>query len=246
MQQIFRLAHKREKLTAFSQANERLNEAQFNDLMRILRHQLRSDFFALVNIETKISWFAGQISGFSQLVNSVSEQVTKGNMAQKDLVRLQSQLRSLQRDLAELEQSRIPVWADVQVLLGEKEMLLGTERDFQLAKEEYQRSLVAIDRISEVQKMYGGSNSGGVMPVVAPASGYLVEKKISAGSVIRADNSDNLFTIGDINDVWVMANVFESDIARVRTGLEVDIKTLAYPNKIFKGKIEKLATCSTR
>ena len=117
---------------------------------------------------------------------------------------------------------------------------MGTERDFQLAKEEYQRSLVAIDRISEMQKMYGGSNSGGVMPVVAPASGYLVEKKISAGSVIRADNSDNLFTIGDINDVWVMANVFESDIARVRTGLEVDIKTLAYPNKIFKGKIEKI------
>ena len=44
-------------------------------------------------------------------------------MAQKDLVRLQSQSWSLQRDLLDLEQSRIPIWADMQVLLGEKTML---------------------------------------------------------------------------------------------------------------------------
>ena len=123
IQQLFRLAHKREKLTAFSQANEKLNEAQFNDLMRILRHQLRSDYYDLVNIEQKRAWYAEQIAGFSQLINAVSDQVKAGNMAQKDLVRLQSQSWSLQRDLLDLEQSRIPIWADMQVLLGEKTML---------------------------------------------------------------------------------------------------------------------------
>jgi membrane fusion protein, heavy metal efflux system len=117
---------------------------------------------------------------------------------------------------------------------------MGTQRDFDLAKENYQRALVAVDRINEMQKIYGGGNAGGLVTISAPASGYILEKKVSTGSIVRPDNVDNLFTIGDINDVWVLANVFESDISRVREGLSVDIKTLAYPNVVFKGTISKI------
>lgn len=117
---------------------------------------------------------------------------------------------------------------------------MGTQRDFELAKEGYQRALVAVERIDEMQKIYGGGNAGGLVTIAAPTSGYILEKKVSSGSVIRPDNMDNLFTIGDINQVWVLANVFESDISRVSKGLSVDIKTLAYPNQIFKGNIEKV------
>jgi len=52
--------------------------------------------------------------------------------------------------------------------------------------------------------------------------------------------SSNLFTISDLKDVWVMANVFEQDIAKIHTGNEVQVTTLAYPDKIFTGKVDKI------
>jgi len=80
-----------------------------------------------------------------------------------------------------------------------------------------------------------------VYTVKAPISGYIVEKKANAGNFIRNDNADNLFTISDLKEVWIWANVFESDIAKVREGYSAVVKTLAYPDKAFHGKIDKIS-----
>ena len=58
--------------------------------------------------------------------------------------------------------------------------------------------------------------------------------------MIRADNSSALFTISDLKNVWVMANVYESNISDVKMGDSVNITTLSYPGKIFRGKIDKV------
>lgn len=57
---------------------------------------------------------------------------------------------------------------------------------------------------------------------------------------IRPDNSSNLFTISDLNRIWVLANVYESDIANIKIGEKVSIVTLAYPDKKFTGNIDKI------
>ena len=44
----------------------------------------------------------------------------------------------------------------------------------------------------------------------------IIEKNINAGSFIRNDNSQNLFTISSMQDVWVLANVFETDIEKIK------------------------------
>ena len=49
-----------------------------------------------------------------------------------------------------------------------------------------------------------------------------------------------MFTIGDISEVWVWANVYESDIAKVKEGYTADVTTLAYPDKIFNGVVDKV------
>ena len=58
--------------------------------------------------------------------------------------------------------------------------------------------------------------------------------------MIRSDNATGLFTISDLKNVWVMANVYESNISFVKTGDSVNITTLSYPGKIFRGKIDKI------
>jgi cobalt-zinc-cadmium efflux system membrane fusion protein len=57
---------------------------------------------------------------------------------------------------------------------------------------------------------------------------------------MRPDNSANLFTISDLRHVWVDANVYESDIAGIRENADVEVTTISYPGKVFKGKINKI------
>jgi len=120
---------------------------------------------------------------------------------------------------------------------------IASERELNEAKQNYEKAKAAKIKIDAILSINGGknTNAGGTYNLTAPISGYVVEKKINAGSFIRPDMGDYLFTISDLKDVWVYANVFENDIQKIKEGYSVDVTTLAYPDKIFKGKIDKLS-----
>lgn len=120
---------------------------------------------------------------------------------------------------------------------------IASEKEYTEAKQNYQKALAAKQKIQSILNINAGNSTkpGGTYILAAPISGYIVEKKINAGNFIRQDMGDNLFTISNLKDVWVWANVFEADIAKVQEGSEVQVTTLAYPDKIFKGKIDKLS-----
>ncbi|MEP7143709.1 MAG: efflux RND transporter periplasmic adaptor subunit, partial [Ferruginibacter sp.] len=52
---------------------------------------------------------------------------------------------------------------------------------------------------------------------------------------------DNLFTVGNISDVWVWANVYETDISKVKVGYAAKVTTLAYPDSVFTGVIDEVS-----
>ena len=116
---------------------------------------------------------------------------------------------------------------------------LVSEKDLVAAQQEKKNAEASLKRIKEIFHIYSiGKNSDYI--VKAPASGFIVEKKINADMQVRPDNSDNIFTISNMNEIWVLANVYESDIAKVKVGYDVDVTTLSYPDKVFKGKIDKI------
>ncbi len=65
--------------------------------------------------------------------------------------------------------------------------------------------------------------------------GIVQEKKAVQG--MRFMPGETLFQIADLSSVWVMADVAEQDIARIRTGSVAKISVSAYPEKSFEGKI---------
>lgn len=65
----------------------------------------------------------------------------------------------------------------------------------------------------------------------APIDGTVVEKLVNPGQLIQA-GSTPCFTISDLSTVWVMANVFESDLAGVAAGQQATITTAAQPTPI--------------
>ena len=121
---------------------------------------------------------------------------------------------------------------------------ISSERDYTEAKENYNKAVAANTKIQQQIAINGGgnTNAGGTMVIKAPESGYIVEKNITAGSFIRPDNAASLFTISNMKDVWIWANVFESDISKVKVGYAAKVTTVAYPDQVFTGKVDAVSS----
>ena len=119
-----------------------------------------------------------------------------------------------------------------------------SEKEFAEAKKEYANATSDFKERKQILELYGGSSDrlDAMFRVLAPRSGYIVERNINEGTQIRTDNNTNIFTISDLKSVWIWANVHESDMSKVREGDRVSVKTIAYPDKTFTGTIKKIGT----
>jgi Cu(I)/Ag(I) efflux system membrane fusion protein len=69
----------------------------------------------------------------------------------------------------------------------------------------------------------------------APVSGVVLEKPSIAGQ--RFMPGDVLFQIADLSNVWLLADIFEQDLAMVRVGQMAEIQVDAYPGRLFTGRV---------
>lgn len=116
---------------------------------------------------------------------------------------------------------------------------LLSEKDFVIAQNEHQRAKAEYDRSKELYGIYS-LGKGSHYIIRSPMSGFVVDKDINAGMQLRSDNQNSIFTVSNLTDVWVIANVYESDIQKIKDNFSVNIQTVAYPDKIFEGKIERI------
>ena len=77
------------------------------------------------------------------------------------------------------------------------------------------------------------------IPVIAPVGGEIVERLVGPGQLLQG-GATQCFTISDTSSVWVLVNVYQSDLGFVRIGQAVEISTDSYPEK-FHGKISYIA-----
>ncbi|MGF7231459.1 efflux RND transporter periplasmic adaptor subunit [Arachidicoccus sp.] len=116
---------------------------------------------------------------------------------------------------------------------------LSSAQDSLNATVQYNQAKANVDKAKRVLENNGGGTNGDYY-LRSPISGFIVQKNITNGTLIRPDNSNTLFTLSNLNQVWVMADVYESNIPYVKLGDSVNITTLSYPGKIFRGKIDKI------
>jgi membrane fusion protein, heavy metal efflux system len=77
------------------------------------------------------------------------------------------------------------------------------------------------------------------IPLLAPVSGEIVERLVGPGQLLQSSVTQ-CFTISDMSEVWVLVNVYQSDLAYVHVGDSVSINTDSYPES-FHGKISYIA-----
>ncbi|ABF92941.1 cation efflux system protein CusB [Myxococcus xanthus DK 1622] len=73
------------------------------------------------------------------------------------------------------------------------------------------------------------------MPFLAPASGYVLEKNVVEGAAVKA--GERLFRIAPLAKVWVEADVYEQDLARVKPGHPVEVTLPYLPGKKYAGSV---------
>ncbi|HUX44541.1 MAG TPA: efflux RND transporter periplasmic adaptor subunit [Terracidiphilus sp.] len=117
------------------------------------------------------------------------------------------------------------------------------ERDLEQAESDRNQAKADLDSAEQGMKILGirdpsqlqKSASSAEIPVLAPIGGEVVERLVAPGQVVQAGQTQ-AFTISDLSTVWVLANVYQADLAYVRAGQDVTVSTDAYPES-FHGRI---------
>jgi cobalt-zinc-cadmium efflux system membrane fusion protein len=86
-----------------------------------------------------------------------------------------------------------------------------------------------------IEALGPGKNQGATTNVPAPIAGVVTERVANVG--LNVDQSTKLFTVVDLSTVWVVAELYEKDFARVRVGSPATIRTRAYPDLVLQGRV---------
>ncbi|HEV2323919.1 MAG TPA: efflux RND transporter periplasmic adaptor subunit [Terracidiphilus sp.] len=121
------------------------------------------------------------------------------------------------------------------------------QRDLEQAESDRNQARADLNAAEQGLKILGIKNPNGLanapssaqIPVLAPIAGEVVERLVSPGQVVQAGQTQ-AFTISDLSTVWVLANVYQADLAYIHRGDNVVVQTDAYPNP-FHGRISYVA-----
>lgn len=79
-----------------------------------------------------------------------------------------------------------------------------------------------------------------IVNVIAPISGVVTEQHVTDADGVQGLTGPNLFTISDLSYVWIVCDVYENDLDAVHIGQLANVKLSAYPNKVFRGRIDNI------
>lgn len=115
--QLIRLAGKRNKSIDLAKSGIDVAQYQFYDLLRTLRFVLRNDFYNIYFLEQSSKLYQLEIASLQKIVPAFEDQVKKGFMAPVDVLRIQSQLYTLQAEYDNLQTNIDNIQSELKVLI---------------------------------------------------------------------------------------------------------------------------------
>lgn len=121
----------------------------------------------------------------------------------------------------------------------------GSASDLEAAQDTYRRAQAEVERATEKERLLRVGNADAVsqtFSLAAPVDGEVLMRNINPGIEVQGQYSggatQELFTIGELDHVWVIGDLYEMDFARVHVGAPAMVTVVAYPNKVFKGTVD--------
>jgi RND family efflux transporter MFP subunit len=76
------------------------------------------------------------------------------------------------------------------------------------------------------------------LTVNSPVAGYITEKNALPNMSVQPDTK--LYTIADLSEIWVFAQIFQNDAGKIKPGDAAEVTVDAYPGQVFRGKVDYL------
>lgn len=159
---------------------------------------------------------------------------------------LLSQEQAARADLERLKAQLVPASRQAERSRRLADIGAGSEKDFESSQAEKngieasirsQESL--LDGIRQRLRRFGvlddAAHTTFLTSLKAPFSGVVTKAQASPGDIV--DAGKDVFTVADLDRVWVQAEVYEKDLGRIRAGQSAFIVVDTYPGKPFEGKV---------
>ena len=121
----------------------------------------------------------------------------------------------------------------------------GSAADVETAEDNYRKAVAEAERARQKLALLrtGSVDSVGMTYTIpAPIKGEVLSLNIHRGAEVQGQYSggatQELFTIGDLENIWVVGDLYEMDFARVHVGAPVSVSVVAYPKKAFDGSVD--------
>jgi membrane fusion protein, heavy metal efflux system len=114
----------------------------------------------------------------------------------------------------------------------------------EIAQNAEEDAVAALSAAEEQLRVLGvdKNHPAAIVKVYAPASGFIIAQNVtnSAAAGVTYSGSSNAFTIADLSHVWIVCDVYENDLPKVRLGQKADIRLTAYPDRVLTGVISDI------
>jgi len=182
----------------------------------------------------RVVYYTALVEGLVEKTNfKVGDKVQRGQtliLAKSvELSELQAEKKSLEAELA-IQQREVE---SVKSMYNDN---LASQKEWLEAQGQLRQVEAELEKVNFSLSLYGDLGNTGQFAIKAPISGYIIERNIAPGMQISPDG-EHLFHMADLSRVWVVANVHAGDLTAVKEGLDVEIRTFAYPGEVFHGKI---------
>jgi cobalt-zinc-cadmium efflux system membrane fusion protein len=121
----------------------------------------------------------------------------------------------------------------------------GSELDMETSQDNALKAKAELERAQKKARLLRGGSVDTVTQeytLQSTIEGEVIYRAANPGLEVQGAYSGNtpieLFTVGELDNVWGLADVYEMDLAKVQVGQRVTVKVVAYPNKVFEGKVE--------
>jgi len=193
----------------------------------------------------KIAHVSPRISGkIVSVKSSLGDSVSAGQvLVTLDSVELGEALNRYHQSktklaLAQSNMDRIKTLVDKKI--AARKEILQAETDYKTAQtelhtDEERLSLYGVS----VADLQGERHKKPRLPVRSPIGGIITEKHAIVGEL--SDPAKSLYTVADLSSVWVLVDIHEKDLAKVRRGQAATVIVGAFPDQKFRGRITYLA-----
>lgn len=176
----------------------------------------------------------------ASLGDSVSAGQTLATLDSVELGEALSRYKQSKTRLALAQSNMDRIKTLVEKKIAARKDIMQAETDFKMAQtelhtDEERLSLYGVAPSS----LKGEGRHAPLLPVRSPIGGVITEKHAIVGEL--SDPSKSLYTVADLSSVWVMVDVNEKDLAKVRRGQTAIVSIGAFPDLKVKGRITYIA-----